>query len=109
MVHSLNPRGETKHSLKLTGNLSRLQRESRFLSLVPDDPCDPLIPRSPAPCAPVPLWVQGSYEVLKHYGNLSSTSTGFMLAEKDDRRGPTIVVGFGVGFTASAGIMNYSN
>ena len=53
--------------------------------------------------------VQGSYEVLKNYGNLSSASTGFMLAEKEDWTGPTIVVGFGVGFTASAGIMNYSN
>jgi 3-oxoacyl-[acyl-carrier-protein] synthase-3 len=53
--------------------------------------------------------VQGSYEVLKNYGNLSSASTGFMLAEKDDWTGPTIVVGFGVGFTASAGIMNYTN
>jgi len=53
--------------------------------------------------------VQGSYEVLKNYGNLSSASTGFMLAEKEDWTGPTIVVGFGVGFTASAGIMNYGN
>ena len=53
--------------------------------------------------------VQGSYDVLKNYGNLSSASTGFMLAEKDDWKGPAIVVGFGVGFTASAGIMNYSN
>jgi 3-oxoacyl-[acyl-carrier-protein] synthase-3 len=53
--------------------------------------------------------VQGSYEVLKNYGNLSSASTGFMLAEKEDWNGPTIVVGFGVGFTASAGIMNYEN
>ncbi len=52
--------------------------------------------------------VQGSYEVLKNYGNLSSASTGFMLAEKDDWTGPTMVVGFGVGFTASAGIMNYN-
>src|SRR5882762_4098775 len=52
--------------------------------------------------------VHGSYEVLKHYGNLSSASTGFMLAEKNDWTGPTIVVGFGVGFTASAGIMNYN-
>jgi 3-oxoacyl-[acyl-carrier-protein] synthase III len=50
--------------------------------------------------------VQGSYDVLKTYGNLSSASTGFMLAEKDEWTGPTIVVGFGVGFTASAGIMN---
>jgi 3-oxoacyl-[acyl-carrier-protein] synthase-3 len=53
--------------------------------------------------------VQGSYEVLKNYGNLSSASTGFMLAEKDDWTGPTMVVGFGVGFAASAGIMSYNN
>lgn len=52
--------------------------------------------------------VQDSYKVLKNYGNLSSASTGFMLAEKDDWTGPTIVVGFGVGFTASAGIMSYN-
>lgn len=52
--------------------------------------------------------VHSSYEVLKRYGNLSSASTGFMLAEKDDWKGPTMVVGFGVGFTASAGIMSYN-
>jgi len=52
--------------------------------------------------------VHGSYEVLKRYGNLSSASTGFMLAEKNEWRGPAMVVGFGVGFTASAGIMNYN-
>jgi len=52
--------------------------------------------------------VHGSYEVLKTYGNLSSASTGFMLAEKNEWRGPAMVVGFGVGFTASAGIMNYN-
>ncbi len=52
--------------------------------------------------------VHGSYEVLKNYGNLSSASTGFMLAEKNEWRGPAMVVGFGVGFTASAGIMNYN-
>ncbi len=50
--------------------------------------------------------VQGSYEVLRNYGNLSSASTGFMLAEKNSWAGPAILVGFGVGFTASAGIMN---
>ena len=50
--------------------------------------------------------VCGSYQVLERYGNLSSASTGFMLAEKDEWSGPTIVVGFGVGFAASAGIMN---
>ena len=50
--------------------------------------------------------VHGSYEVLKNYGNLSSASTGFMLAEKDEWHGPAMVVGFGVGFTASAGVMS---
>lgn len=52
--------------------------------------------------------VHGSYEVLKNYGNLSSASTGFMLAEKEEWAGPTMVVGFGVGFTASAGVMSLS-
>lgn len=52
--------------------------------------------------------VHGSYKVLQKYGNLSSASTGFMLAEKDDWRGPAMVVGFGVGFTASAGIMSFN-
>ena len=52
--------------------------------------------------------VHSSYEVLKNYGNLSSASTGFMLAEKSDWKGPAMVVGFGVGFTASAGIMSYN-
>ena len=55
--------------------------------------------------------VNGSYEVLEHYGNLSSASTGFMLAAKSETNkwsGPTMVVGFGVGFTASAGIMNFN-
>jgi 3-oxoacyl-[acyl-carrier-protein] synthase-3 len=52
--------------------------------------------------------VHNSYKVLQEYGNLSSASTGFMLAEKNDWSGPTMVVGFGVGFTASAGIMNFN-
>jgi 3-oxoacyl-[acyl-carrier-protein] synthase III len=52
--------------------------------------------------------VHGSYKVLEHYGNLSSASTGFMLAGKKEWFGPTIVVGFGVGFTGSAGIMNFN-
>jgi 3-oxoacyl-[acyl-carrier-protein] synthase-3 len=51
--------------------------------------------------------VHGSYQVLQRYGNLSSASTGFMLAEKNDWSGPAMVVGFGVGFAASAGIMNF--
>jgi 3-oxoacyl-[acyl-carrier-protein] synthase-3 len=52
--------------------------------------------------------VHGSYKVLQRYGNLSSASTGFMLAEKGEWSGPAIVVGFGVGFTASAGIMHFN-
>lgn len=52
--------------------------------------------------------VRPSYEVLKNYGNLSSASTGFMLAENKQRPGPTVVVGFGVGFTASAGVINFN-
>jgi 3-oxoacyl-[acyl-carrier-protein] synthase III len=49
--------------------------------------------------------VNKSYAVLQNYGNLSSASTGFMLAEKKEWAGPAMVVGFGVGFTASAGLM----
>ena len=52
--------------------------------------------------------VHGSYKVLERYGNLSSASTGFMLAEKNEWSGPAMVVGFGAGFTASAGIMNFN-
>jgi len=52
--------------------------------------------------------VHRSYKVLENYGNLSSASTGFMLANKGEWSGPAIVVGFGVGFTASAGIMNFN-
>jgi 3-oxoacyl-[acyl-carrier-protein] synthase-3 len=52
--------------------------------------------------------VHGSYKVLERYGNLSSASTGFMLAEKNEWSGPAMVVGFGVGFAASAGIMNFN-
>jgi 3-oxoacyl-[acyl-carrier-protein] synthase-3 len=50
--------------------------------------------------------VHKSYDVLENYGNLSSASTGFMLAEKKEWAGPAMVVGFGVGFTASAGLMS---
>jgi Predicted naringenin-chalcone synthase len=50
--------------------------------------------------------VQKSYNVLENFGNLSSASTGFMLAGKKEWAGPAMVVGFGVGFTASAGLMS---
>jgi 3-oxoacyl-[acyl-carrier-protein] synthase III len=49
--------------------------------------------------------VHKSYDVLENFGNLSSASTGFMLARKKEWAGPAMVVGFGVGFTASAGLM----
>ena len=50
--------------------------------------------------------VHKSYDVLENFGNLSSASTGFMLARKQEWAGPAMVVGFGVGFTASAGLMS---
>jgi len=50
--------------------------------------------------------VTGSYEILRNYGNLSSASTGFMMAEKNEWTGPALIVGFGVGFAASAGVMS---
>ena len=50
--------------------------------------------------------VHNSYKVLEQYGNLSSASTGFMLSQKNEWNGPAMVVGFGVGFTASAGVMS---
>jgi 3-oxoacyl-[acyl-carrier-protein] synthase-3 len=50
--------------------------------------------------------VNKSYDVLENFGNLSSASTGFMLAGKKEWDGPAMVVGFGVGFTASAGLMS---
>jgi len=53
--------------------------------------------------------VEKSYDVLEQYGNLSSASTGFMLASKKEWAGPAMVVGFGVGFTASAGLMAVAN
>lgn len=56
--------------------------------------------------APDSSKIQKSYDVLEHYGNLSSASTGFMLAEKKNWAGPAMVVGFGVGFTASAGLIS---
>lgn len=52
--------------------------------------------------------VRTSYEILQNYGNLSSASTGFMLAEKSFKQGPALVVGFGVGFAASAGVLNFN-
>jgi len=50
--------------------------------------------------------VSKPYDVLENFGNLSRASTGFMLAGKKEWAGPAMVVGFGVGFTASAGLMS---
>jgi 3-oxoacyl-[acyl-carrier-protein] synthase-3 len=52
--------------------------------------------------------VRTSYDVLQNYGNLSSASTGFMLSEKNFVHGSALVVGFGVGFAASAGVLNFN-
>jgi 3-oxoacyl-[acyl-carrier-protein] synthase-3 len=52
--------------------------------------------------------VRTSYEVLHHYGNLSSVSTGFMLAAKGHNKGTGLVVSFGVGFAASAGVVSFN-
>lgn len=50
-----------------------------------------------------------SYDVLARYGNLSSCSTGFMLSEHLRRgtRGVGLALSFGVGFSASAGIVEF--
>lgn len=46
--------------------------------------------------------VRPSYDVLRTYGNLSSASLGFMLAENRFTHGHGLAVSFGVGFSASA-------
>jgi 3-oxoacyl-[acyl-carrier-protein] synthase III len=51
--------------------------------------------------------VRASYDILRNYGNLSSASTGFMLTEKRVPKGFGLIVGFGVGFTASAGVVTF--
>lgn len=57
--------------------------------------------------APDSIKVRASYDILRNYGNLSSASTGFMLTEKRVPKGVGIIVGFGVGFTASAGVVTF--
>jgi 3-oxoacyl-[acyl-carrier-protein] synthase-3 len=51
--------------------------------------------------------VAGSYEVLRRHGNLSSASVGFMLHAAQGTMGPALVVSFGVGFSASAGVLTF--
>ncbi len=57
--------------------------------------------------APDSAKVRSSYDILRNYGNLSSASTGFMLTEQKESKGFGVVVGFGVGFTASAGVVTF--
>ncbi len=49
-----------------------------------------------------------SYDILRKYGNLSSASVGFMLAEGDFTSGTGFMIIFGIGFSASAGIITFS-
>lgn len=87
-VHSLS---EIEGCLIHTGSKKILDGVCAQLDLVPDS-----------------SKVRTSYEILQNYGNLSSASTGFMLAEKKFGHGPALVVGFGVGFAASAGLLNFN-
>jgi 3-oxoacyl-[acyl-carrier-protein] synthase-3 len=52
--------------------------------------------------------VSRSYDVLDRFGNLSSASIGFMLAEGGFAAGTGLIVSFGVGFSASAGAISFS-
>jgi len=51
--------------------------------------------------------VAASYSVLRNYGNLSSASIGFMLANNEWEQGFGLIVSFGIGFSASAGIIEF--
>ncbi len=51
--------------------------------------------------------VSSPYKVLRSYGNLSSASVGFMLAEIQ-HEGVGIILSFGVGFSASATIVSFN-
>ena len=51
--------------------------------------------------------VSSHYKVLRSYGNLSSASIGFMLAEIQ-HEGVGIILSFGVGFSASATIASFN-
>jgi 3-oxoacyl-[acyl-carrier-protein] synthase-3 len=52
--------------------------------------------------------VASCYSTLQNYGNLSSASIGFMLADTYHRTtGVGLMIGFGLGFSASAGIVYF--
>lgn len=48
-----------------------------------------------------------SYHVLRRYGNLSSAAIPFMLAQQWGTAGTAVVASFGVGFSASAGLLTF--
>ncbi|MEQ9481068.1 hypothetical protein [Coleofasciculus sp. F4-SAH-05] len=84
----INHLSQAKVCLMHTGSRKILDGVSKKLGLSP---------RSPQ--------VALSYDILRKYGNLSSASVGFMLAEGQFTSGIGIIVIFGIGFTASAGIV----
>ncbi|MCP4264114.1 MAG: hypothetical protein GY777_00815 [Candidatus Brocadiaceae bacterium] len=47
------------------------------------------------------------YKVLQRYGNLSSASVGFMLAEIQ-AKGTGVILSFGAGFSGSAGVVSFN-
>lgn len=53
--------------------------------------------------------VQDCYEVLKNHANLSSASVGFILAKSLEKKkvGTGLMITFGVGFSASAGLIHH--
>ena len=55
--------------------------------------------------------VQSCYKVLKEHANLSAGSNGFILEDslRTKREGRGLLVSFGVGFSGSAGVLEYPN
>ncbi len=51
--------------------------------------------------------VASPYKVLQRYGNLSSASIGFMLAEIQ-YKGAGVILSFGAGFSGSAGVVSFN-
>lgn len=51
--------------------------------------------------------IAASYATLKRYGNLSSASIGFMLAEGQFEPGVGLMAGFGAGFSATGGVLRF--
>lgn len=55
--------------------------------------------------------VQGCYKILREHANLSACSIGFILEEslQAKSKGIGLLVSFGVGFSGSAGVVNYAH